>query len=378
MTGKVQPGLSGYGTRRYTSFATRGSTTFGTHPVAKITQLRADGFGGRRPLAFSPKTAEVVDVGAHPVGKIVAFGAAGFGTRRYAGFTAKPLAAVSGGPHPVGKIAQMQAAGYAARRYGTFGKAPSTSGLFGATFDFLGPVTLLVSVGDSNTATFGATLDDMTAVMTAVTTPPSGYLGFYNTTMGDMTAAMSGTVLTPQNLTGVIADIQLEDMVARFTAHAQRPSSIEHLRTQIRQKISEMLVPVALAEGRIFESELSSISEDEMPCILVYTAGAGDEVVDIITLDIPYLEQHALPVRIQCVGKQDQQVERDLERMMVQVVKILKADMTALTIGGLASGQIQNFTESMEITQGDQPLAVAQLDFTATYLCSSDDPTTPL
>lgn len=378
MTGKVQPGLAGYGTRRYTSFATRGATTLGAHPVAKITQLQADGFGGRRALAFSPKTAETITAGAHPVGKIVQYTAEGYGGRRYGTFTAKPLAIVSGGPHPVGKIAQLQAAGYAARRYGAFGKAPVTSGVFNGTIDFLGAFSALATSGDAVGGLFAGTLGDMTAAFTATTAPPAGYLGNFNAVLDDITGTLSGYVLTPQDQTGVLANITLEDMSARMTGHTQRPTSIEHIRTQIRQKLTEMLVPVALAEGRIFESELASISGDEMPCILVYTAGAGDETVDILTLEIPYIEQHALPVRIQCVGKQDINVERDLERMMVQVVKILKADLTSLTIGGLASGQIQQFVESMEITQGDQPLAVASLDFTATYLCTSDDPTTPL
>jgi hypothetical protein len=140
-----------------------------------------------------------------------------------------------------------------------------------------------------------------------------------------------------------------------------------HVRQQIRSRIGTLLTSgVALVSSRVYGSRVYPLTEAKLPAVTVY---AGAEQSGLITLGAKTLTR-TLTVNVDVYALATANLDNDLDAICVQVEEAIAADFT---LNGLAKTTVLSGTEIDFSGEAEQPVGVARLNFSVSYVTDIDD-----
>lgn len=144
----------------------------------------------------------------------------------------------------------------------------------------------------------------------------------------------------------------------------------EHVRSQIRNRVVDALAAnVDQVDGRIYQSRLYPISDEDLPGLLVYTLSEQSE-----REDSPTDSMRDLSLVVQGITSLSPDLDNELDALALEVETAI--DQLG-TIDGLAKiyGGIQSTEVSyVNASEGDKPYAAIALEFQYTYRTRAGSP----
>jgi hypothetical protein len=140
---------------------------------------------------------------------------------------------------------------------------------------------------------------------------------------------------------------------------------MSHVRTQIRNRVATLLLPV----GTVYASRVYPLAESALPCLLVYT---NAEQIDADDSAFNVLERR-IEVIVECVVQATASLDAELDDLLAESEAAIAADPL---LNGLALGCIPTATEITISTEGAQPVGRARMTLVALTRTSATDPTT--
>ena len=145
---------------------------------------------------------------------------------------------------------------------------------------------------------------------------------------------------------------------------------MSHVRRQIRSAAAAALTGLATTGDRVYPSRLSTVTDADLPCLLVNTddeAIAGADVLDSV-------QERTLTLNIRACAKTTANLDDLLDTMAEEVETALAGE----TLGGAAK-MIQLNSISIDMDAGlDCPAGIATMTYSITYYIASGSPGTAL
>ena len=136
-----------------------------------------------------------------------------------------------------------------------------------------------------------------------------------------------------------------------------------HARTTIRKTIVSLLKNNStlrrVVGDRVYESKIYPIVNT--PSIVVYTP--NEQIVDH-TITFPRIQTRQLTLIIEIFAKENTSIDQISDSLCLEVEDILASD---LTLGGMIKDLALNSSETIYSSEGDKPIAIANLNYSITY-----------
>ena len=145
---------------------------------------------------------------------------------------------------------------------------------------------------------------------------------------------------------------------------------MKHARTQIRNAVTTLLKGNTTAGNNVYEARVYPINEPKLPALLVYTK---QETVGEQSMSRPRTQQRELIVSVEAYVKARGNVDEETDTLAMEIEQLIAADPT---IGGLVKDTALDTTETQFSDDGEKPVAVAILNFSALYVVKEHEPET--
>ncbi len=147
-------------------------------------------------------------------------------------------------------------------------------------------------------------------------------------------------------------------------------------RREIRAAIATALLNKTLAEGRVFQSRTNTLTEDELPAIMVLSRSEK----------IPQGERGYPPsgwnssirrvatIAVECVA----QSLEDIDDVLDELAEAVESELEHLTIAGMESAELRLTDTDLDVSyEGSLPIGAARLTYEVTYYTVYRDCTDP-
>ena len=142
---------------------------------------------------------------------------------------------------------------------------------------------------------------------------------------------------------------------------------MSHVRKQIRDRISEILASgVTLVSGRVYPSRIYPLSEDNLPCVAVYTSSEESGLRTMGTVTI----ERQLLTSVDAVVRVSDSFDDDVDALCVQIEEAIAADFT---LSGLVKDIVLSSTEIDFDSDAERPIGIARLTFACRYVTTVGD-----
>lgn len=143
-----------------------------------------------------------------------------------------------------------------------------------------------------------------------------------------------------------------------------------HVRQQIREAAATALTGLTTSGSRVYQSRVHPLDAASLPCLLVNT---DDEDVTSLKISSPDMLDRRLTLTVRAVARASSNLDDTLDTMVSEVEVALGA--TTL------SGKVKTLTLDgigIETEQGDKPVGIASMKFSATYMTAANAPETAI
>lgn len=140
-----------------------------------------------------------------------------------------------------------------------------------------------------------------------------------------------------------------------------------HIRQAIRERIASNVTGLSNTGSNVFQSRVHIIQEVSLPCILVYTQSETSVPIEMgedRTLD------RTLSVMLEVFVKAVDNTDDTIDAICVEIEEAMGADTG---LNGLAKDSYLVSTAINYVGEGDQPMAVASLNYEVEYQVSELD-----
>ncbi len=150
-----------------------------------------------------------------------------------------------------------------------------------------------------------------------------------------------------------------------------------HLRTQLINKLVEILQDKTLAEARVFSNRLRNMLESEMPAILIYT---NNEDANRDGTGRPAKQRRELNINLDIYANTiEDDAEADLDNTLntiaSQVEQILAVNHT---LEGLSNDIKYTGMEINLNSEGEKPFGILRMNYTISYRVYENNPNNPI
>lgn len=138
-----------------------------------------------------------------------------------------------------------------------------------------------------------------------------------------------------------------------------------HIRTQIRNKLKEILNNLNTTQQNLFFDINNALSKNKLPCIVIQT---GDEEINNKTIGYPALQERILNINIYAVVKTNEDTQDKLDIILNEVEYVLNSQINKKLNNLItSSNQTQlNFDLNGEL---DEDVGILQITYQFTYRC---------
>ena len=143
-----------------------------------------------------------------------------------------------------------------------------------------------------------------------------------------------------------------------------------HAREQIRAAVATIVTGLATTGSRVYRSRVYPIATAELPGLCVYTLNEASQPEIMRT---PRRLVRELSIVVEVYARAADDVDGTLDDIAAQVETAIGTDAT---LGGKVRRVHISQTEVMMSGDGDQPIAIARLTFTAEYATFENAPET--
>ncbi|GKS68993.1 hypothetical protein W03_09970 [Nitrosomonas sp. PY1] len=141
---------------------------------------------------------------------------------------------------------------------------------------------------------------------------------------------------------------------------------MSHVRQQLREQISSLLMAQTGADNNVFVSREYPIAQEQLPALIVVTES---EQIDNMTLNHPIQQLRSINLQITVITESVDKVEDDADSICAEVERLVSQSST------IAQSVILNSTSGMfQNVIGEKPVMLVEMNFTAQVSTLSDDP----
>jgi len=142
---------------------------------------------------------------------------------------------------------------------------------------------------------------------------------------------------------------------------------VAHIRKQIRDRIaSNVTAGATLVKRRVYTTRVYPLSSENMPAVTVYT---GAESSALQTIGARTLMRN-LDVAVDIYVRATTNTDDDVDAIAVQIEESIANDFT---VNGLAKSVILTGTDMDFSGDGEQPIGIARLTFSVSYITAIND-----
>lgn len=143
-----------------------------------------------------------------------------------------------------------------------------------------------------------------------------------------------------------------------------------HARTQIRNSVTALLVGNTSAGNRVYEARVYALDDAKLPALLVYTK---QENVGERSISYPRTQKRELLVTVEAYVKARGNIDGDTDSLALEIEQQIAADPT---LSGLVKDISLISTETRVSDEGEKPIAIVLLTFSAIYAIKEHEPQT--
>ena len=140
-----------------------------------------------------------------------------------------------------------------------------------------------------------------------------------------------------------------------------------HVRSQIRDQIaSNVSTGTTLVAGRVYTTRVYPLTSANMPAITVYTGAESSALQTIGARTLMRNLDLAVDIYVRATANTDD----DVDAIAVQIEESIANDFT---VNGLAKSVILTGTDMDFSGDGEQPIGIARLTFSVSYITAIND-----
>ena len=140
-----------------------------------------------------------------------------------------------------------------------------------------------------------------------------------------------------------------------------------HVRKQIRDRIASVIgTGATLVSGRVYTTRVYPLTEANLPAITVYT---GSETSSLQTIGVKTLSRD-LQVAVDIYVRASATTDDDVDAIAVQIEEAIANDFT---VNGLAKRVVLASTDIDFSGETEQPIGIARLTFSVSYITAIND-----
>lgn len=146
-----------------------------------------------------------------------------------------------------------------------------------------------------------------------------------------------------------------------------------HIRQQIRNKITELLLTIPELGGKVFESRVHQLAATDMPCALVFSES---ETIDQATRSgQPAVQKRMIETAVYAFARSASLIENAIDGLANSIEQKIFSDPT---LGGLASQTSLQSTALHIDGEPNSPIGAARLSFISIVHTREGIPQTPI
>ena len=145
-----------------------------------------------------------------------------------------------------------------------------------------------------------------------------------------------------------------------------------HVRQAIRERVASNVTGLASVGSNVFQSRIHTLSDSNLPCILVYSQ---NETSEPNQMGSNRVLDRTLSINLEIYVKATADVDDKIDAICVNVEEAIAGD---ITVNNLAKDITLSSTSINFIGEGDQPLALASLTYDVMYQVRESDLETAL
>lgn len=140
-----------------------------------------------------------------------------------------------------------------------------------------------------------------------------------------------------------------------------------HVRKQIRDRIASVVSTAAtLVSGRVYTTRVYPLTEANLPAITVYT---GTETSNLQTMGVKTINRD-LQIAVDIYVRASATTDDDVDAIAVQVEEAIANDFS---VNGLAKSAVLSSTDIDFSGETEQPIGIARLTFSVSYITAIND-----
>lgn len=142
-----------------------------------------------------------------------------------------------------------------------------------------------------------------------------------------------------------------------------------HARTQIRNKVAEILKGNTSVGDNVFGSRVQPISNPELPALLVYTK---QENVTEQSISYPRTQQRRLSLTVEGYVKTQDKIDDEIDKIALEVEQLIAVDPS---LGNLVKDTVLDTTQTVvSNNEAENPIAVIVLNYAIAYTVKENSP----
>ena len=141
-----------------------------------------------------------------------------------------------------------------------------------------------------------------------------------------------------------------------------------HFRQQIRERVATTLTGLTTTGSNVFQSRVYPLQDANLPALLIYTK---EESSEIITMGSTRALDRELTLSVEAYVKSNANSDDTIDTISDEIESAIGADTT---LNNKAKDVFLISTDINYVGEGENPVAVATLNFLVNYCTDEDDP----
>lgn len=141
-----------------------------------------------------------------------------------------------------------------------------------------------------------------------------------------------------------------------------------HARQAIREQVATTLTGLATTGSNVFQSRVYPLQDSNLPALLIYTK---EESSEIITMGSTRALDRELTLSVEAYVKSNANSDDTIDTISDEIESAIGADTT---LNNKAKDVFLISTDINYVGEGENPVAVATLNFLVNYCTDEDDP----